>query len=570
MCWMPRGHSSADGWSNRAARLAAVAGRSGRVTHGSDVDLILHNGLIRTMDPGTPTAEALAVRGGVVSAIGPADEVLGLAGRSTRLINLEERVAGPGLSDSHLHQFRAAVDRPRMALDGARSIADVVALVGDRAAVTPAGDWVEARTLWHESLLDEARLPTRWDLDPVSPNHPVYVPRGGHVAVANSAALQRAGISRDTPDPDGGTIVRREDGEPTGVLLERARDLLSRVLPPEPAHEEQVRMLKDQMAELNSMGITSVTDPGLLPGELDAYLALRESGGMTVRSHLLLRVYNLDDVATAVSAASPRAGDALLRFDGFKYSIDGGIEGAALVDPYQVVEGEQNDRDYRGELILPTGGHDELAQMYLQAAEAGFQFQTHAVGDAAAESLIDHYQAIDAQVELRPLRWVAVHLSLPTPRVLRSMAELGVLATMQDNAVQLGRNQLRWWGEERAHAANPVRSVLDAGIPAGGGTDGPVVPLSPFLSMWWMTTRGSLQGDTIGSQHAISGHEALSMYTQHSAMTQFAETSRGTLSVGKVADVAVLDDDPVTMPVDHIKSLQCSLTLLGGEPVYEL
>jgi predicted amidohydrolase YtcJ len=521
------------------------------------------------MDGAVPVAEAVAVSGGRVSAIGSSEDVLALATRRTRLVDLQGRVAVPGLSDSHLHQFRAAVDRPRVALDGARSVADVVALVGARTARLPAGEWVEARTLWHESLLVESRLPTRWDLDVVSPDNPVYLPRGGHVATVNSAALERAGITRDTPDPAGGTIVRRADGEPTGVLLERARDLLSPVLPSEPTLQEQVRMLADQMSELNSMGVTSVTDPGLLPDELDAYLGLHEAGGITVRSHLLLRVHDLEALEVALAATSPRQGDALLRFDGFKYSIDGGVEGAALMEPYQVVDGEQTDATYRGQLILPPGGHDELAQMYLQAAEAGFQFQTHAVGDAAAEALLEHYEFVNSKVELRPLRWVAVHLSMPTRRVLGTMARLGILSTMQDNAVQLGRNQLRWWGEERAHAANPIRSVLDAGIVVGGGTDGPVVPLSPFLSLWWMTTRGSLQGDVIGAEHAISGEEALSLYTQHSAVTQFAEGDRGTLTAGKVADIAVLDDDPATMPVDRIKDLQCSMTLLGGRPVYE-
>lgn len=571
MCWMPRGQSTTTEWKERSRRFHGLQARTPQkaVPTSGHPDLILHRGLIRTMDPFKPVAEALAVKGNRIFAVGSSDDVLALAGPQTRTLDLAGRMAMPGLNDSHLHQFRASIDGPKVALDGARSIGDVIGLVAERVARTPAGEWVEGRTLWHESLLAEERLPTRAELDPVSADHPVYLPRGGHVATVNSRALERAEITRDTPDPDGGTIVRDATGEPTGVLLERARDLLAAVLPAETGAAERQQMLSSQMAEMNRLGITSITDPGLLPDELDSYLDLYEAGDATVRSHLLLRVHNLDDLMAGVRALSPRVGNHFLRFDGFKYSMDGGVEGAALADPYQLVEGEQRDPDYRGEIILPRGGHEELAAMYLEAARAGFQFQTHAVGDVAAEVAMDHYLATNEQVPLAALRWVLVHLSMPTPRVLEEMARCEILSTMQDNAVLLGRNMLRWWGAQRAEAGNPIRTVLDAGIVVGGGTDGPVVPASPFISIWWMVTRGMLQGGTLGEQHAITGEEALALYTTGSARTQYVEDEVGTLKIGQLADIAVLDCDAATMPPDRITDLRCDLTMLDGKIVFE-
>ncbi|HZE34009.1 MAG TPA: amidohydrolase, partial [Actinoallomurus sp.] len=487
----------------------------------------------------------------------------------TRTIDLRGRTVVPGLIDSHLHQFNAALDRPNVSLLEARSVADVVARIGERVAAATSGAWVQARSGWHESLLAEGRLPTRTDLDPVSPENPVYIPRGGHVAAVNGRALALAGITRDTPDPVGGVIVRDANGEPTGVLLERARSLVQAVLPPPPSADQQRQLLRDQMAEHNGLGITGVTEPGLSPDQIEIYTGLWHDDELTTRVHLLWRIAALADVDAAVDAFRPRMGDDMLRFDGLKYLSDGGVEGGFLHDPYQIVPGEQISPDYHGVQLLPPGGEEELTEMFRRAARHGFQVQTHVVGDAAMDFIVDVLDRVDRDTRLAPLRWVLMHLFLPTGHGMARMRKMGLLASVQDHPVLLGFNQVRWWGEERGARAIPIREVLDAGFVAGGGTDAPVVPPNPLWSLGWMVTRETLRGDVLGPEQSITLREALHLYTLGSAHTQFAEGRLGTIEQGKLADFVVLDADPLTIEPRSIRDIGVDLTIVGGRVVHE-
>lgn len=530
-------------------------------------DLIFCNGTV-VEDATSPSgASALAVTGNRISALGSDEAVLALRASHTQVHDLRGATVLPGLIDSHLHQLASALDRPHVPLLSARDLADVVASVGARVAASAPGEWVRARAGWHESVLAEGRLPTRGDLDPVSPHNPVYLPRGVHVATVNSAALAAAGITRDIPDPDGGVIVRDASGEPTGVLLEHAKDLVADLLPPPPSAAEQRRLLAEQMRENNALGITSVTEPGLTAAQFELYEELWRAGELTTRSHLLWRVGNLADVEAAIAAFEARSGDALLRRDGLKFYADGGVEGAFLKDPYELVAGEQEDPEYRGMMFLPPGGFDELVEMYVTAARHGMQVQTHVVGDATFDTVTKALREADSRVSLRALRFVVMHNFLPTREGLAIMRELDLLATVQDHPVLLGYNQARWWGRARAGYAIPVRDILDAGIRTGGGTDGPVVPQNPFWSMWWMTTRRTLRGDVLGPEQAITGAEALELYTSGSAYTQFMENSLGTLAVGKLADLVVVDVDPRSAPPDELFDLRPKTTVVDGRVV---
>lgn len=514
-------------------------------------------------------ADGLAVRGSTILAVGSRSEVMQHAGRRTRVWDLDGKHVLPGLIDTHIHQYLSAMDRSHVPLLDARSIADVAAAIGARTSATPGGDWVRARMGWHESLLAEGRLPTRHDLDPVSPDNPVFIPRGAHVAAVNSATLRLAGIDRDTPDPTGGVIVRDADGEPTGVLLESARELAQAHLPPAPTPEEQRRLLREQMAEHNALGITSTTDPGLTDAQFGIYTDLWHDGALTVRSRLLRRVTSLGDVEKAAEAFQPRSGDDWLRMDGFKYASDGGVEGAYLRDPYQIVPGEQTDPDYRGTMFLPPGGEQELADLYAAAARGGYQVQTHVVGDAAFEIVMDALQAADRQCSLAPHRFTIMHAFLPTTATLQMMRQLNVLATVQDHPVLLGRNQLRWWGTDRAHRAIPLRDIADAGILMGGGTDAPVVPANPFWSLWWMTSRRTLGGEVLGEEQALTPQEALATYTTGNAYVQFDEDRLGALHAGKLADLIIVDHDPLSSDPETLRNLQPDATMVDGEIVFE-
>lgn len=565
------------GVTRHAARIAAaataklqVAACAGPASAPSpDADLVLYNGTIIQDPLSGKTAEAIAIRGNRIVAVGDRAEVVRQAGRDTEQRDLQGRTVTAGLIDSHLHQYMGAMEQANISLLEARDLADVVAAIDARVTRTPAGQWVCARGGWHESLLAEARLPTRAELDPVSPNNPVFIPRGGHVVTVNSEALRIAGITRDTPDPDGGVIVRDANGEPTGVLLESAAQLVRGRLPAPPDTAEQQRLLRQKIAEHAALGITSVTEPGLTTAQYEQYVALRQAGRLDVRAHILLWARSLTDVETVTASMLPRSGDDMLRLDGFKIAADGGVEGAYLHQPYQIVPGEQPNSDYVGTLNLPSGGAAELARMYVAAARHGFQFQTHAVGDAAFDHVVRALELADGEIPLAPHRFAIMHLFLPSGAGLASMKRMGIIATVQDHPVLLGNNQLRWWGADRAARAIPIRTILDAGITTGGGTDAPVCPPSPLWSMGWMTTRKTLRGNVLGAEQAITPAEALHLYTIGSAYTQFAEDCIGSLVPGKLADLVVLDGNPLTVPADEIRDIQVMLTMVDGRTVYE-
>jgi hypothetical protein len=287
---------------------------------------------------------------------------------------------------------------------------------------------------------------------------------------------------------------------------------------------------------------------------------------------LLQRVNGLEDVAALSSVLAPNFGDDWLRIGGFKCMNDGGIEAAFMSERYQVVEGEQNDPDFVGKLILPAGGLDELRQMFMTAAERGWQVQVHAVGDATITTIVDLMEEVDGKFPLRDLRWTIMHIFLPTEAALDKIKRLGLYVTVQDHPVKLGHNMTRYWGEERAARSIPVRSILARDIPAGGGTDAPVVDWNPFESMWWMTTRQVFaQGATrvLGPEEAITREEALRLYTMGSAGNAFMEDRIGSLEPRKYADLAVLSEDFLTAPDDKLRDIRSLMTMVGGKIVHE-
>jgi predicted amidohydrolase YtcJ len=561
-------------WSSALAGTAAVGGSSlfapDAAAQATAADMVLRGGSILTSNPLQPRAEMLAIAGDRVLAVGAATDVAPLIGPTTRVIDLQGATVAPGFVDSHMHVKLLAYDLPNVDLLPARSMADLVAAIKARVAVTPPGEWVISRSLWHQGALQEGRLPTRADLDPVSPDNPVFLPRGGHVAVANGAALARFGITRDTPDPPAGVIVRDADGEPTGPLYDGARyaPYVQSALPPLPTGDTARALIVQQMAACNALGITAATDPGITPAEVNAYLDTRRANQATLRVHMLLQAYSVDDVRKAIAAYRPRAGDDMLQFGGFKYVPDGGVEGAFLSDAYQVVPGEQTNPDYHGGLHLPPGGVDEWRQMYLEAAQAGFQYQTHTVGDAAIEQVLAVHADVAQQVPLDRLRWQVLHLFLPSAEHLATMRRLGLQTSIQNVPELQGSAMDAYWGEARAQRAVPLRSILDAGIMSGGGCDAPAAPSSALGCMQWLVTRECLDGKVRGSDQAITPDEALRMYTIDSARTQFRENEIGSIEPGKFADLVVLDGDPLTVQPSRIGSITVLGTLLSGRAVY--
>jgi hypothetical protein len=532
-------------------------------------DLILRGGRIITVDGDWRIAAAVAIRDGRFVAVGDDAAVAPLVGPSTQIVELAGRTVVPGLIDTHLHQLFAALNSPAVQLLSSRSIADVQKAIAARVATTPPGQWVRASSGWHESILEEGRMPTRFELDPVSPSHPVFIPRGGHVITVNSRALALAGIAKDTPNPPGGVIVRDPaTGEATGMLLQNAANLVRRILPPPPPPDDMARLLESAMRELNSFGIVGVVEPGIDERQIALYRQVHDAGKMTVRTDVLYRAMRKADVEKGIAALRAQKNSDMLRFVGIKFPLDGGVEGARMYSPFRIVPGEQPDAAYRGVLLLPPGGEDEYVEGLRLIAQASLQAQTHAVGDETIDVIVRAYERVAREQPIRDLNWTIMHVFHPSEAAIAKMAEIGIAATVQDHPVLLGHNQRRWWGDERAASAIPIRKLIDAGVLVGGGTDGPVVPVDPFLAMWWMTTRQVLKGYALGREHAITAKEALALYTINNARIMGVAKERGSIEAGKLADLAVLSQDILAVEPDAIARTKALLTVVGGRIVH--
>jgi len=533
-------------------------------------DIVLRNGNVLTLNGAAPPTRAVAIGNGRFIALG--DDAEALIGSRTTVFDLGGRTAVPGLFDSHIHTVGGALNELAVSFERAASIADMQAALAARAAAVPPGTWIQGGSGWHESQLAEGRMPHRTELDAVAPDHPVFIRRGGHVVVVNSAALKIAGITRRTPDPKDGVIGRDPDtGEPSGMLVEPSAFTLVLKHIPLPTRADYVEGLKRFTAKLNSRGVTSTLEPGVSLEEIAAYMELWRQNAMTTRVRLLQKVTCIDDVSALSSVLAPEFGNDWLRIGGFKYLADGGVEAAYLNEPYRIVEGEQNDPNFVGKLILPPGGIAELREMLMTAAARGWQVQVHVVGDATIDAILSLIEEVAAKYPVAERRWTLMHVFLPSGAALARMKRLGLYATVQDHPVKLGHNMVRYWGEDRAARSIPVRSILDAGIPTGGGTDAPVVGWNPFESIWWMTTRQvHAQGGirVLGADEAIGREEALRLYTQGSAQTCFMEQSVGTIEPGKLADIAVLSADPLKVADEEVRDVRACLTIVGGKVVH--
>ncbi|MGI9334157.1 MAG: amidohydrolase, partial [Gammaproteobacteria bacterium] len=357
-------------------------------------------------------------------------------------------------------------------------------------------------------------------------------------------------------------------GGATGVLLETAATFVRRVAPPPPAPAQLADQLADAMRLLNSYGIVSVVDPSIDERVGEVYKRLRDEGRMTVRTDVLYKARDLDETKAGIAYTLAQRSDHMLRFPGIKFMLDGGVEGARMHAPYRIVPGEQPRADYRGLLLAPPGERDELIACYRQVAQAGLQAQTHGVGDEAIDFVAGCYEELAREYAIGDLHWCLMHVFLPTGAALEKLAAAGIHLTVQDHPVLLGHNQRRWWGDERAAAAIPIRRLLDAGFSVGGGTDGPVVPVDPFLSMDWMVTRTTLNGDVLGPEHGITPAEALELYTRNNARILNVEDDRGSIEPGKRADLAVLSQDILAVPPMCIRDTRALLTMVDGQVVY--
>jgi predicted amidohydrolase YtcJ len=538
------------------------------------VDLILVNGNLLTMDSRSDRAQALAIKGDRILAVGTNQEIEALAGPRTERVDLDGRTALPGLADVHVHLASdAALARAVEVRDfydpAVRSVVDIQALIREGAARTPAGQWVIARgSPMQDFRLAEKRYPTGAELDDAAPLNPCYVTFGAHVLVANSLALQDKGITRDTPSPQGGEVVKDpESGEPTGVLRERAQ-LLMKTRGSDQAVEVLAESILRELQRCASRGVTSIHDIVVNAREILAYQQLARAGRLPVRVQLLVRVIesSFDKESLLDLGLVQGFGSDWLKLGGIKMSIDGGFTGknAAFYEPL-VFEGEEQPA-----LIRIT--QDELDDTVWRYHQAGMRCCIHVIGDRAMDMALDAYDKALSRLPRPDHRHRVEHLGnwMITPERLTRITQLGLLPIPNPAFLYfLGGEIIDLLGRERTERGFPFRTLLEAGIPLAFGSDSPgYYPVDPLRDLGAAVSRTTVDGLPFEPDEAMSIHQALRAQTATAAYVGFQEHQLGALQPGYLADVAVLEEDPLTFPPDRFRELPMFLTIAGGRVVY--
>ncbi len=549
--------------------------------------LILHNGYFYTMDPARPRAEALAVYGNRIVAVGRQADVFALRGPHTAVIDLAGQTAIPGLIDTHVHFASYALMRRWVMLDGLPSLPAVLEAVARHVAVTPPGEWVHGFG-WNHNLWPEKRFPTRHDLDAVAPDHPVALRRkDGHSLWVNTAALARGGLLDGAPEVPGGQFDRAGDGALTGIIRETAVDWFKKhVIGPPSAAETQAALIA-AMPIAHSLGLTSVQTPEEAD-KLAAWLALRERGELRLRVWAMLEKDDLD----AAIGLGLRAGfgDDWVRLGGLKLYADGalGSHTAEMLEPYA------DDPANRG---MPTLGTEELRHLVERASRAGFPACVHAIGDAAVRRVLDVLATPSPALPLRGggstsspalppsgggrVRHRIEHVQVIHPADLGRLAELGVIAAMQPLHAPSDREVAeRLWGA-RCRYAYAWRSLLDAGTRLAFGSDGPVEDIDPFAGIYAAVTRRhpdptvpQARGEPVEGwypEECLTVEEAVRAYTLDAAYAASEDHLKGSLTPGKLADIVVLSRNIFAEPPETTRSGQMCvvMTILDGQVVYQ-
>ena len=525
-------------------------------------DLVLLGGSVVTLSE-AGVAEGIAIRGDRIVAVGSSSEVRAYVGPETRVVELDGRSVIPGLADNHFHGIGGG---PGVDLSKTRSIADVIEAVAARAAEIPAGEVIRTNSDWHEGQLAEQTLPYRDDLDRATSDHAVVVVRGGHEYILNSAALARWSIDESTPAVSGGRIGRYEDGRLNGELVDRAKNFV--VLPPVPERSEadMLAALAESHRTLNSRGLTSIRYPGSSPLQYSALQQLKETERLNIRVEFLLRAPRSPQSLAQIMNEwpAPGAGDAWLKIGGVKLGVDGGFEGGLMREPYEEPWGEGGA--FSG---LQTVPREPFVETVRALHASGWRVATHAVGDAAIDLVLDAYEVANADAPLQGLRWVIEHGFIPRDDQFPRMRALGLSVSAQDHLYLAAPSLAEYWGEDRAAWTTPLRAYLDADIPVSLGTDSPVVPYDPWWVLHHFTTRETISAGVFGADQRVTRLEALRAATEGYAYLTFSEDERGSLEVGKLADLAVTAMDYLTCADPCLESMQVDLTVVGGRIVWE-
>lgn len=522
-------------------------------------DLVLYNGNIHTMDATTPRAQAIAIAGNRILATGSDAEIRALLVPGGEVVDLRGRTVVPGFTDAHMHFMSYGLSLKEIDLTEVPTLEEALARVAARATETPASHWLKGRG-WDQSLWEGGAFPTREDLDRVAPEHPVFLERKcGHAGWANSRALELAGITSETPDPAGGAIDRDPaTGQPTGILKERAMELISRLIE-EPSMDEAVDAIKAGMANAHKQGLVGIHTLEGAPA-LRAFQQLRATGELKLRVLMQIPEENLD--AAIQAGLRSGFGDERLRIGGVKVFADGalGVHTAHMLAPYA------DDPDNYG---IPVAIAEHLREVVSKASRAGIAAFVHAIGDRANREVLDAIEASRQAGEGLDLRHRIEHVQIIHPDDMPRLAKLGVIASMQPiHATQDMLLADALWGA-RCTGAYAWRSLLDAGAVLAFGSDSPVEDLSAIKGIHAAVTRrradGSPGPDGWYPEQRLTVAEAVYAYTAGAAYASGEEAIKGTLSPGKLADLVVLSQDIFAIDPMAILETEIVATMFDAE-----
>jgi hypothetical protein len=529
-------------------------------------DLVVLRGRVWTVDAAHPQAEALAIHGSRIIAVGSDAEITKWIGPGTKQIDAQGKSVLPGFIDAHVHFTSGGGEISGVHLRDAATPQEFARRIAEHAKKLPKGEWMLGGT-WDHELWGGTPLPSHDWVDAVTPDTPVFLTRyDGHMAMANAVALRLAGITRDTKDPPGGTIVRDQDGNPTGLMKDAAMDLVYRAMPPT-SEEKLLRMARAGMNEARRFGVTSIHDISSTE-DVRAYQVLAARGELTLRIYCITPLPQWEAPATAGLRAG--FGNDWIHLGALKGFADGSLGSTTALFEQPFTDAPQTS-GLPNAMMLPEGN---MLKMALGADRAGLQIAIHAIGDKANRIMLDVYSEVAKQNGPRDdRRWRIEHAQHLRPEDFARFAQLGVIASVQPyHAIDDGRWAEKRIGHERCKTTYAFRTLLDHGVRLAFGSDWTVAPLNPLLGLYAAVTRATLDGKNPGGwfpEQKLTLKEAIEAYTLGSAYAEFGEKTKGSLTPGKLADVVILDTDLFSIAPEKIKDASVRYTVVGGKIVYD-
>ena len=531
-----------------------------------EADLIITNAKVWTVDKSLPLAQAVAVLGDRIVAVGSSTDIDTWHGPHTHLIDAGGKLLLPGFNDAHVHFVSGGKQLDSIQLNDASSPEEFARRIGDRAKVTPKGEWILGGN-WDETKWNPSNIPTRDLIDALTPDTPVFVSRyDGHMGLANSLALRLAGITAHTPDPPGGSVVRDARRNPTGALKDAATDYIYKVIPPL-THDQRLKIVKRALAYAASVGVTSVQHMVASYEDIAVYTELLQHGELTTRIYAAPSITHVDDLAKL--GIGHAFGGPYLRIGALKAFADGSL-GSGTAYFYEPFLNQGNNRGLLSNEMHPIS---LMRDRFMKADAAGLQICTHAIGDEGISTILDLYAEVIKAHGETDRRFRIEHAQHMAAKDFERFAQLHVIASVQPyHAIDDGRFAESHIGHDRAGRTYAFRTFLDQGVRLAFGTDWEVAPLDPILTVYAAVTRATLDGKNPGGwfpEQKLTVAEAIDAYTMGSAYAEFQEKEKGSITTGKLADMVLLSDDIFAVGPEKIRDVRVLKTFLGGRLVFD-